>query len=86
MKSTRPRPVKSPATMRFHHPSLCSKPGVFRRTSFPPPALWKTVIGIHSPTTTRSSLPSPSTSRQSASVTMPTRSSSGASRWVTSVK
>src|SRR5690348_18052114 len=32
MKSTRPCPVKSPATMRFHHPSLCSRPGLLRRT------------------------------------------------------
>ena len=30
------------------------------------------MIGIHSPTTTRSSRPSPSMSRQTASVTMPT--------------
>src|SRR2546430_13164755 len=49
-----PRSTLFPYTTLFrsHQPSLCSRPGVFRRTSFPPPTFRKTVIGIHSPTTT----------------------------------
>jgi hypothetical protein len=83
-KSTRPSPVKSPATTRFHHPRLFSSPGTFSRAMRPPPALRKIVTGIHSPTTTRSAFPSASTSRHSASVTMPTRASPGAACSVTS--
>ena len=87
MKSTRPSPVKSPAMMRFHQPLLFSSPRTFgllgacRR-----PALWKMVIGIHSPTTTRSCLPIAVDVRQTASVTMPTCDRPGAAVSVTSVK
>jgi len=48
------RPEDEPAMIRFHHPLLFSRPGVLIFSSLPCPLLWKIVIGIHSPTTTRS--------------------------------
>ena len=86
MKSTRPFPMKSPATMRFHQPLLFSSPGTLSRTSAPVLVFLKIVIGIHSPTRINSGRPSPSRSCQTASVTMPTCLSMGATLSVTSVK